>query len=184
MTFKERMQQKFAPTIPKAKTKKRTLPYLTEPVKKMLAHLNEFYRSYPKTALAFTKQNREYVIARKYLHAEDLLQIAFLSYLKYYEPSVLHFHIDNERRGKLGNVQRCKVVLMGISAGVSDLLLQKEGLPDFWLELKDGVSKKAKPSENQKKFLSLQKSLGNFTGLAGNLFECVSLLEEWKKNRR
>lgn len=175
------MQKKFAiPTTP-TKKKKRTLPYLTEPVIKMREHISDFCKKYPKTALVFTKQNRPYVIARKYLNAEDILQIALISYLRYYEPQVHHLHIDNERRGALGNVQKAKVLLMGVSAGTSDMLLQKQGLPDFWLELKDGISKKAKPTENQKAFLDLQKSLGKFTGLAGTLFECVELIEDWEK---
>jgi hypothetical protein len=178
MTFKERMQQKFTVATPTKTKKKKVLPYLTEPVQKMRQHLGEFYKLYPKTAQVFSKSNRAYAIAWKYLNTEDLLQIAFISYLVHYHPEIHHRHIDNERRGKLGNVQKAKVMLMGVSSGVSDMLLQCQGLPDAWIELK---VKPNRPTQAQKDFLALQESLGKFTGVAYNMHDCSQLVKEWKE---
>lgn len=180
--FAQRMRAKFTkPATIKATAKaakvKKAPPYLTEPVIKMREHIGEFCRKYPKVGFVFnTKTNTPYRIAYKYLHAEDLLQLAFLSFLQHYYKGVNHYHIDNERRGKLGNVQKAKVMLMGVSAGMSDLLLQSPELPDAWIELK---VKPNRPTDAQLAFLELQESFGKFTGIAYDLWDCETFMKNW-----
>lgn len=161
-----------AGTTPKKKGKK--FPYESPGVKKMREHIAQFAQRYPKILQYFSNVNPHYRKAWKYFYQEDLFQIAVCAWLREYFKGVEILHPKNE--GKARHVEQAKKVLMGVEKGASDLLLQKEGLKDFWMELK---VKPNSPTKDQKLFIEKQRNLGNMAEIAYNLQEVESMVKGW-----
>lgn len=175
--FRQHIAARFAKPAAEQKgkaKKQKTLPYQTEAVQKMRQHIGEFCRKWPRAGTVLNTKNPYYRKGWKYFHAEELMQIVFCNWLKEYCPEVQACHFKNE--GKAGHVEQARKALMGVRSGAVDLLLQKEGCRDCWLELK---VKGNKPTPNQVAFLEFQARLGSFTGVPYTLFEAAGMVVEW-----
>lgn len=180
--FREYIKSKFKALPEKqqaAKAKKiKLLPYQTEAVQKMRTHIGEFCRKWPRAGSVFNMKNPYYKKGWKYFHAEEIFQIAFCNFLKEYHPGVEVCHFKNE--GRAGHVEQARKALMGVRSGAVDLLLQKEGHRDCWLELKVRPNK---PTPNQTAFLEFQARLGSYTGVPFDLFQAAGMVGEWLESK-
>jgi len=162
-------------TLKKTPTKTaRKLPIESASTKKMRAEIQSFCKDWPLVALTFQDSNKYYNIGKRYFQAEELFQIAVVSYLQGYRKDVTFFHPKNESKG--GFVEQARKKLMGVTAGTIDLFLRKKGLPPFWLELK---RKPNKPTKEQIDFMGAMERHGDFTGVAYDLEGVLDLIESW-----
>lgn len=137
--------------------KERVAPGYSQLTQTVKSDLFKQIESYPKIAAYFTSRNKDYVTAAKYLTAEDILQMFVCAYLREYHPELKFFHYKSE--SKEGHVGSSKKRLLGVTPGVSDLLIQKPGyIKCLWIELKTG---KNTTTQDQKEFIEFQKACGH-----------------------
>ena len=156
---------------------KKKLPHEGEAAKSAMKYINEVVPFFPKILKYYSVSNSQYLIARKYLNAEEIFQILCVAYIKEYCPTVLLVHIPNE--GRRGNVEQAKIGLMGVKTGASDLLLINKAKvlhPLFWAELKWD----SPVSQSQTDFLKFQIESGHHAAVYKKDFKkFVSDIKEW-----
>ena len=110
----------------------------------------------------------------KYLGKEDHLQHQLYDYYLYtYRNKAMFWHTPNE--GRRTPFERFKVKYLGMIAGVSDIIMVKNG-DVLFLELKVG---KNKPTENQKTFLKNTKAFGFTSEVAWTFEEGKKIIDEF-----
>lgn len=184
--FKAMIQSKFgsqAQKESKKSKKNKVLAFEKKEVQEMRANIQKWIMEYKLVRMTevFSMKNPHYRVCSKYLESEELLHIFCYQFVNlYYSDTVKIWHTDNETNKNM--VARCISKLMGLTNGVSDLIMQKKRVfayPLLFVELK---SKDGTAQESQKNFLEEQNAMGNHTHILNNFKDFIESFEDWFKN--
>lgn len=176
-TIQSKYAQKYSTAAPTKQPKK--LPIESENVKKIRDSIYEWIKQYNLVKLIplFTMQNSHYKASYKYMQPEEYLHIFCYQFLKaYHSKDVFVWHTENE--GKRNTVRKCISQLMGLTEGISDLIIQRKGIENYPLLVIELKIKGNYPTSAQKEFLELQKSIGNDCHV---IYDFPSFLEVFNK---
>ena len=107
--------------------------------------------------------------------SEDRLQMSVIEYLELAKPSAYYFHVPNASMATPSH--RRKLKLMGLKAGVADLLFILPGGRLGAIEIK---THKGRQSEPQKGFESICLIYDVDYRIARSIDEVANILREWK----
>lgn len=180
--FKTQIAQKYAKQYSAtAKTKQpRKLPIESENVQKIRTQIQDWIIQYKLVKLTqlFTMQNSYYKASYKYMQPEEYLHIFCYQFLKtYHSKDVFVWHTENE--GKRNTVRKCISQMMGLTEGVSDLIIQRKGVENYPLLIVELKIKGNYPTTAQKEFLELQTSLGNDCHVIYDFPSFVEVFNKW-----
>jgi hypothetical protein len=112
--------------------------------------------------------------------AEEQLHIAIVELLNATAaPGVRFHHVPNG--GKRSKREAARFRLMGVKAGVSDLVISMPGGRTGYMEIK---AANGRLSEEQENFLAAMAANGNLTAVVRSLEEATATLTEWGAIRR
>lgn len=116
----------------------------------------------------------------KYLGAEDKLQHAVTRYLDAAYPAVLYTHPNNE--GRRTPFERYKIKLLGVKAGVPDILIftPNDKYNGLAIELK---VKYNKPTDKQQAWLKSLQRCKWHASVQRNLDDVIALIDNYLKNK-
>lgn len=115
----------------------------------------------------------------KYLGKEDRLQSQIIKYLDYQHRDIIYTHPNNE--GKRTAYERFKLKILGVKAGVPDLLIfnPNNSYNGLAIELK---IKYNKPTASQVKWLEDLKLCGWYCTIGKDFDSVKELINKYKKN--
>jgi len=115
----------------------------------------------------------------KYLGKEDKLQSSIIKYLDYRHKNVIYTHPSNE--GKRTSYERFKLKILGVKAGVPDLLIfnPNKSYNGLAIELK---IKYNKPTPKQIKWLTDLEACGWYTTIGKDFDSVIELIEKYLKD--
>jgi hypothetical protein len=107
--------------------------------------------------------------------AEDRLQIAIVELLTATKtPGVVFWHTPNG--GKRSKVEAARFKMMGVTAGVPDLVISLPSGAMGFMEIK---TPKGTVSQEQTDFLAAMVANGNLTAVVRSLADAASVLSSW-----
>ena len=159
------------------------LPYQKQTVIDTRTKINNWIGEYNLTKMLyfFSMSNTYYKVAYKYLEPEQIFHIFVYQFiLHYHNQDVEVWHTENE--SKRNHVQQAKSLLMGVTKGVPDLIIQRKGefaYPLLFIELK---IKGNYPTDEQKKFIENQLKMGNHAYIVYDFPYFLEVFKNWLKN--
>jgi len=111
--------------------------------------------------------------------AEDRLQISCVRWFRYQYPALAKVLIHCPNGGSRNLIEASKLKQMGVTAGVSDLILlyQQNGYGSLCIELKDG--KKGRQSKSQHYWEMVAMTLGNKYVICRSVDEFMKEVNEY-----